>query len=126
MTEILLDTSALVEFFDGSTQGAVACEAIEEGIAAISVLSIAEFSSICAKRKKDPKEQLAFIHRNIAVLPVSANACERAGAFKIAQIARGRKTSLVDAIIYCTAQEHNLTIFTKDKDFSGLGNVKVL
>lgn len=126
MTEILLDTSALVEFFDGTAQGAIVCEAIEEGIAAISVLSIAELSSIFAKRKKEPKEQFAFIYRNVDVLPISASMCERAGAFKITQIARGRKTSLIDAIIYCVAQEHNLTLLTRDKDFAGLEGVKIL
>jgi len=126
MTDVVLDTSALVEFFDGTTQGAIVCEAIENNAAAISILSIAELSSICAKRKKNTDEYFAFLYRNVTILPISTKASEQAGELRTTQHAKGKKTSLVDAIIYCTAREHNLLLLTKDKDFAELTGVKII
>lgn len=122
----LIDTSMIVEFFEGSEKGAYACGLIEEGIAAVSLMSMAEFSDISARKGRNPAKQLSFLRKHVRVLPLSIEVCEQAGAFKAAQRKKQSSFGLLDALIYLTAQEQNLTLITKDKDFAGLKNVIII
>ena len=126
MSECLLDTSAILEFFAGTERGAIVCETVENNGAAITIISIAEFSDIMTRKGRDARPQVAFIQQHMRILPISVEACIDAAMIKQSQRKRQSSFGLIDAIIYCTAQEHNLTLLTKDKDFAGLDGVKIL
>ena len=126
MIEVLLDTSALVEFFDGSELGTTVCAAVEDGVAAVSLISIAEFVDVAARRHQDVERQLTFLRRNVRLLPLTFETCTRVAVVKAEQRKKHPAFGINDAITYCTAREHHLTLLTKDKDFAGLDGVRVL
>jgi predicted nucleic acid-binding protein len=126
MSEALLDASALVEFFEGTERGAVVCDLIETGSAAVTLLSIAETADVFARKSRPFAEESQFIKTHIRIIPLSFTTCVAAGAFKNTRRASVSSFGLADALLYLTAQERGLTLVTKDNDFAGLDSVQLL
>ncbi len=126
MNKYLIDTSMLVEFFDGTELGTHVCSLTEEDVAIVSSLSIAEFTDIAARRGMSIASQLSFIEQKFHILPLSTASCMQVGKIKNEQRKKQSSFGLIDALIYLTAQEHNLILLTKDNDFKGLKGVEIV
>lgn len=126
MSEVLIDTSAWIEYVLGTAQGSTVCDLVEEREATISILTIAEFSCWLAANGKNGDEHVAFLQDNARILPLSVSVCKAVGTLKRTHRKQEKSFGTSDALIYLTAREHNLTLLTKDKDFAGLDGVRIL
>lgn len=126
MNEYLIDTSAWIEYLLGTERGAIVAGLVEEGEAAISILTIAELSCWLAARGEDGKKHISFLQNHAQVFPLSIEVCKAVGALKRSQRKQERSFGTSDGLIYLTAREQKLTLLTKDRDFAGLEGVQVL
>ena len=116
----LIDTTIILRYlFDGQYLN------ILEGkdIVFISVLSLFEAKKKMLDKKIPEEiieEKMDFIKNKSIYLPVSAQIAEKA-----AKISSNNKIPAIDSIIYLTAIENNLTLFTTDNDFRGMPNAIV-
>ncbi|MBI2147777.1 PIN domain-containing protein [Candidatus Woesearchaeota archaeon] len=121
----LLDTSAWVEYFKGSTMGeAVKRELSKE--AATSAITLAEISSWFTKNKGDVSVAIEHIKRNSIIIGLEEDILVESGKLYINLRSSRTKIGLIDAMIYMTAQIHGLSLLTSDSDFRGLPQVEML
>jgi predicted nucleic acid-binding protein len=126
MSEVLLDTSALIEFFDGSDAGAIVCNHIEDGAAATTLLNIAELADVFTRAGRTFDAEHDFLQQHVRIVPLTFSACAGAGAFKQSHRRKQPGFGLVDAILFLTAQEQGLRLLTKDREFSSLKHVEII
>ena len=123
----LLDTSVWIEYFKGSEKGKKIYSLLE-GEAEINScqLTISEISNWCCKNSINPYFYLNKIKTLSRILELSENILVLSGQIYFEQRKINDKISLIDAIIYTTAQLHGFVLMTTDRDFEGLRNVEFL
>lgn len=117
----LLDSSIWLEYlFNGRYK-----EIFEsESILIISPISLFEIKRKLFKEKMSLEQvntSLEFVKERSLVLPLNSEIADRAVEFSLNQ-----NLGAMDALIYATAVVSNVIFITKDNDFRGLPNVKVL
>ncbi len=119
MTASLIDTSLLIELLKEEMTSLDENRIRAEG-PSISIITFAELCRYfnAAGKGKEWNEIRAAIAQ-YHVYPLTPAVAERAAGFC-------SKLSLADSIIYATAQENGMTLFTRDGDFHGLKNAIVL
>lgn len=123
MSRGLLDTSVLIAAGHGVPQTL-------PDEAAISVMTLAELRvGVLVAEDPDVRarrlETLTEVERELAPIPVDdAVAAEFA---RIVAVARreGRRPRVADTLIAATAAAHDLTLYTRDRDFEGLTGIEV-
>jgi predicted nucleic acid-binding protein len=129
---MLLDTSAWVEYFEATEKGEKIKELIISGRTVYSCpLTIAEISSWCHKNNKEPSILLKKIKELSVIVEIDEDVLldsgkTHAGLRKNKTDNGESKISLIDCIIYETAQIHGLDLLTKDRDFEDLPGVEML
>ena len=121
-TKFLVDTNILSELVRKRPDPGVLRWAEEVRKVAISVATVEEMCFGLAW-KPNPRIQLwfeEFLETNGEILPVTAGIAKRSGEMRGQLQARGRSRSSMDMIIAATAQEHRLTLVTRNvRDFEG-------
>lgn len=124
----LLDSSAWIEYFAGTSLGEKVKEIVEkeETLIATCILSIAEISDKFSKEEEKFDKFLIFIKNRSSIVDLTLSSCSGAGKLKAERRTTKKEFSLVDAVIYLAAKENSCTLITKDDDFDGMDKVVLL
>jgi predicted nucleic acid-binding protein len=123
---MLLDTSALIEYFRKSESGIRAAKIIETGTGYISILTLAEVKNWCIKERLNASLIISKVKNSLQILNISEDVAEYAGEIRQEQRLNDPNFGLVDAIIYATARLYGLKVLTKDSQFEGLADVEFI
>lgn len=122
--DVVVDSSAWVEYFIGSDRGKQAASYIDHNELITPVVVIAELSALYARRCW-PKlnKHMAFIQEKSLVAELTFNIAINAGRTRqyLRDVHKG--ASLADAIICETAKSFDVPVLTCDKHFEGLQKV---
>ena len=117
--ELLVDTSAWVELFDGTVKGEKIKEIIKTSVCFTSAICIAELSFLTAKKGLERTKYLNAVNAFSTIIDLDRSILEMGGVLKAEKILTVKNFGLVDAIILATAKQYNLKILTGDKHFAG-------
>lgn len=124
---MLLDTSCWIEYFEATEKGKKIKGRMEkQEVFYTCPITIAEISVWCHKNKKTSKDFIDSIKKLSIILDLSNDALEESGRIYNEERKKNGKISLIDCIIYATAQIHSIILLTKDEDFKGLKDVQIL
>jgi toxin FitB len=123
-TSFLIDTNILSEFVRKRPDPGVLQWAREVRRVAVSVATLEEVY-FGLSWKPNPRVRLwleRFLDTNCEILPVTPEIAKRSGEIRGQFQARGQTRSTADMIIASTAQEHDLTLVTRNvRDFADCG-----
>ncbi|HET9211855.1 MAG TPA: type II toxin-antitoxin system VapC family toxin [Thermoanaerobaculia bacterium] len=123
-TSFLIDTNILSEFVRKRPDPGVLQWAREVRRVAVSVATLEEVY-FGLSWKPNPRVRLwleGFLDTNCEILPVTPEIAKRSGEIRGQFQARGQTRSTADMIIASTAQEHDLTLVTRNvRDFAECG-----
>lgn len=122
--DIVVDSSAWVEYFIGSDRGKQAASHIDHNELITPAIVIAELSALYT-RKGWPKlnEHMAFIQEKSFVSELTFEIAVNAGRTRQYLRDLHKDASLADAIICETAKSFDVPVITCDKHFEGLQKV---
>lgn len=126
MTRIIVDTSAWIEYFEGTEKGARISEYVRESMLLITGMIATE---ICSKfmREQKPVEAVVMALRSLAALvPIDFEVAYQAAHIYNHQRKRKPKFGIVDAHIVAVAKINNAKVLTCDSDFLGLDEAIVV
>ena len=117
----LVDSSGWLEFFSDGKNAKHFAPVIENtSELLVSTINIYEvFKKTLAEMDESAALQVAAIMRLGRVIDVSTSI-----SLSAARISYKHKIPMADSIIYATAKKHNAIVWTQDKDFKKLDNVK--
>jgi len=121
-----LDSSAWIEYLDGTPKGLTIKDIIEEGKTKTSIIAIAEIADRYVRNNKDFRMALAFIKSKTTILDLSMHAALMAPHYKKKQRMKKTKFGLVDGLHIATAHEMISVFLTADKDFEGMERVQII
>ncbi|HEY2294799.1 MAG TPA: type II toxin-antitoxin system VapC family toxin [Thermoanaerobaculia bacterium] len=123
-TSFLIDTNVLSEFVRKRPDPGVLQWAREVRRVAVSVATLEEVY-FGLSWKPNPRVRLwleGFLDTNCEILPITPEIAKRSGEIRGQFQARGQIRSTADMIIASTAQEHDLTLVTRNvRDFADCG-----
>ena len=122
----VIDTSAWIEYINGSEKASKFKEIIENSIILTSIITIAELSDKFERDNKDFSPAMNFINSRSKISEISISQATEAGKLKNKMRKTNKKFGLADAIIYVLAKSQNSALITADKDFEGLENVIIV
>lgn len=127
-SEILYDTSALIELFLGSDKGEVVKELFVDENTANLVPSVVllELISKITRAGKDPKRFVALIEQNCTVLALTSEIAKNAGNLHAELKKKDKQISMADCVIMAHAEIENALIVSKDQHFKHYKNSKIL
>ncbi len=123
---ILLDTSAWIEFFNGSTTGEKVKQLLSSETSYTSAISIAEVAKWAKQNGKDVDTYNEALKINSQIIPLEEYILKEAGMAYLELRKISEDIGMIDVIIYTTAQFHGLELITQDSDFKNLPGVKML
>ncbi len=124
---MLFDTSVWIEYFSGTKLGEHVRKLLQsEKSLFTNPLSLAELTQWAAKYNKDKSKILPVLYKRSRLIELTDDILETAGSDYNKLRTIKEKISMVDIIIYASARVHNLTLFTKDRDFENLPSVELL
>lgn len=123
---MLLDTYAWVELFRATPLGEKVRELIDQKPTFASAATYAELTTWALKNHLDSEQALSRMERLAGVLPLDRTILQAAGQITHYRKRFVRHWSLVDGMIYATAQAYGLQVVTGDQDFRGLPGVVLL
>ena len=125
---VVYDTSALLEFFQGSAQGKQVGELFEdedvENI--VPAVVLCEIVSKLKRAKVDPTEYIAAIENNAVVVELDRNTAKDAGSLHAELKEKEAGVSMVDCIIMVHAKMKGAMVVSKDRHFKHYENSKLL
>jgi predicted nucleic acid-binding protein len=128
--EIIVDTSALIEYAFATEKGKEVKEIIEhqENVILVPSIVIGEFVSKLERSGVKNTEELIYdLGRYSVAIPVDWGTCFNAGKRHARLKKEDESISLVDCILMCVAEEHgNALILTLDRHFMHYKNSKIL
>ncbi len=119
----LIDSSAWVEYFGGSTRGRKISDIIENKVIATSIISIAELADKAEREQQSFGMVLQFIQSRAAILPLTVSLAVHAAQLKKRFRQQNPKLGLIDGIHLATSAEHGAILVTADHDFQGAENI---
>ncbi len=127
VTEMLLDTSAWVEFMEGTEKGKAVKELLKAQDSFTSLTSVSEFVQWCLRNRiQNVNAYLEAIKENTRLLGITEEISIAAGKLNYERKKAGKKWGMIDSIITATAQTYGLRILTKDSHFRDLADVQLL
>ncbi len=128
VTEMILDTSAWVEIFEGTEKSRYAVEVLRKNNCFTSIVTVAETAEWCAKKGLQHKTSdfIELIKTGSQLLGLDESISRMAGELHKKRKKEGKKWGMIDSIIVATAQAYGLKILTKDYAFRDLPDAQVL
>jgi predicted nucleic acid-binding protein len=123
VTAHCLDSSAWIEIFHGGANAKTFLKPVTGSRpVVVSAISLYEVWNYAATHAGEPRaDQIADALRAYTVAAVDDSI-----ALHSARLSREHRLPLADALIYATALAHEATLWTQDRDFEGLPNVRYL
>jgi len=115
--ELLLDTYAWVEFFNGTEKGKKVKAILKKENCFTSTICLAELSEWIERENINRKEKMHEIKTLSSILELDQEILELAGILKVQKRKKEKGFGLIDAIILATAKTYKLKIVTGDKHF---------
>ena len=127
-TEMILDTSAWIEIFQGTEKSRYIAEVLRKNNCFTSIVTVAEAADWCAKKDLQHKtsDYLELIKTGSRLLGVDESISRRAGEINYERKKAGKKWGMMDSMIVATAYAYGLKILTKDYAFRDLPDAQVL
>lgn len=120
---IVLDSSVWVEFYLGNARiRDLVIEPLRRHEIIVPTVCIYEVS--LAVERRIGEDMVRVVVANMLGQVVDPLSAERAVA--AAQIRNDRKLAMADAMVYASTLGNNAVLFTQDRDFDGLPNVRYL
>ncbi|OGQ08790.1 MAG: hypothetical protein A3G32_06435 [Deltaproteobacteria bacterium RIFCSPLOWO2_12_FULL_40_28] len=120
---VLIDTSIWIEYFRGKNH---------QFLSVVDVLldedRVVNVDLVCAElyRGARSEKEIRFLEQHFSAIPslqVPVDVWRLVGKFSFQLAKKGYLPHLVDAYIAFTAIEHNVTLFTKDRDFQHMARL---
>lgn len=113
----LIDSSAWIEYFEGSTEGEKVWNILKkENIYSLSLI-IAEVVSKVKRSNKDSDLAYRIISSNSKILDITPEIAKEAGLLHAKIKKKVKNFGLVDALILVSARKLNAKILTRDMHF---------
>ena len=124
---MLLDSSAWVEFFQGSEKGKEVKLVLEQEESFTSIVTFSEISQWCLRTdRKDLMICIEAVKRMSQVLVPTELISVSAGKINYERKKAGIKWGMLDSIIVATSQVYGLNVLTIDNAFRDLPEAEVL
>lgn len=123
---MLLDTSAWIEFFEGSSKGKRVREVLDKNKCYTSIASLAEVTNWSLKEKKDTAFLISTITKLSTIINIDNGIAVLAGRLNFQRKQVNKKWGMLDSFVLATGMTYNLKILTKDSDFKDLVDVEIL
>lgn len=123
---ILLDTSAWIEFFNGSEAGERVKQLLASEASYTSAISIAEVAKWAKQNGKDIDAYNEALKTNSQIIPLEEYILKEAGVKYLELRKISKDIGMIDVIIYTTAQLHGLELITHDSDFDKMEKVEII
>jgi len=125
---VLFDTSAWIEFFDGTDKSRLVEEAIKTKEIFTSEITYAEIVTWCLRNKLGHKirDYIEGIKKGSKILELNETIIISAGKLNYERKKVVKNWGMIDSLILSTALFYDLKILTKDSHFKGLDNVEIL
>ncbi len=120
----VVDSSVWLDYLDGGNEQAK--QLIEEEGIATTVLAIAEISDVLKRKGLDPNEPLHFIRSKGIILPLTFNSATIAGQLKNERKKTHPKFGIIDAMHLAITRERKAVFLTRDRDFDGEEDVRII
>jgi predicted nucleic acid-binding protein len=123
---IVLDTSAWVEYLEGSKIGKIVNEYVTDNEILTPSIVLVELSCKSEKEKWNFEEILRFIKSKSLIIGLTENTIIKCGNTYVNQRKIKSKFGIIDAIILTLTKENNAKILTKNNDFSNINEAIML
>ena len=121
--EYIIDSSAWIEYFNGSTKGEKIKNIIEEKIIGTSILAIVELADKFERENKNFEDELNFIKSRASIIPISINIALESAKIKKEFRIKNSKFGIADSIHIATSKSENSKFITSDNDFMPFKNI---
>lgn len=123
---VAFDTSAWIEYFKGSSKGAIVNNYLDTGNLITPTIVLAELSIKSAKELWDFEKYMEFIKSKSLIVGLTEGIIKECGSTYISMRKIQPSFGLVDTLILLIAKHRNAKILTSDNHFRGLDNVELL
>jgi predicted nucleic acid-binding protein len=123
---MLLDTSAWVEFFEGTDKGKRVKTVLEQDKCYTSMVSLAEVTNWSLKENKETAFLIDTITKLSTVINIDNEIAVLAGRLNFERKQRNKKWGMLDSLILATGMVYNLKLLAKDPDYKDLPDVEIL
>ena len=125
---MLFDTSAWIEFFQGTEKSKKVENALKTEENFTSIVTFAEIVNWCLKNNVQDKirSYIEGINSGSAILELNEPIALVAGKLNYERKKIIKNWGMIDSIILATSQVYNLKILTKDSQFKDLLNAEIL
>lgn len=124
--DYIIDSSAWIEYFSGSTKGIKIKDIIETSIIGTSLLSIVEIADKYERENKEFEDNLSFIKSRATIIPITINIALEAAKIKKEIRTKNSKFSIADSIHIATVRSENSRFITSDNDFTSFKNILLI
>jgi len=117
----VVDSSAWLSYFAGDRNASAFAKAIEDidQLLVPSITLTEVFKNVLRQRDEESALTTIAHMQQGKVIPLDSELAIDAASYGIAH-----KLPLADSIIFATSQKYDATLWTQDRDFEGLANVK--
>jgi predicted nucleic acid-binding protein len=128
LIKMLFDTSAWIELFQGTEKSKIVEAALKADETFTSIVTFSEIASWCLKNNLSDKitPYIEAIKKGSSVLGLDENISVAAGRINFERKKTVKNWGMMDSLIFATALFYNLEVLTKDSQFDGLSNVRLL
>ena len=124
---MILDTSAWVEFIEGTKRGQEVKAVLEREENFTSIVTISEITQWCLRNgRENVAATIDEVKRISQILPLTETISIGAGKLNHERKKAGKKWGMIDSMIVATAQAYDLRILTKDYAFRDLPVAQIL
>ncbi|MDE1865020.1 MAG: PIN domain-containing protein [Candidatus Micrarchaeota archaeon] len=123
---MILDTSAWVEFFEGTTKGEKVKDILEKDKCFTSMVSLAEITNWSLKYGRETAYFIDTMTKLSTILNIDKEIAVLAGRLNFERKKLNKKWGMLDSLIAATSIAYNLRLLAKDPDYDDLPNVVIL
>jgi predicted nucleic acid-binding protein len=123
---VLLDTSAWIEFFEGTNKGARVKEVLNQNKCYTSIVTLAEVTNWSLKEKRDTLFFVNTVGKLSSIINMDDSIVILAGRLNFERKKINKKWGMLDSFILATGMIYNLKILAKDPDYRDLKDVEIL
>lgn len=123
---MLLDTSAWIEFFEGTDKGNTVLDALKNNDTYTSVIAFGELVSWYLKKNIRYEKYLNGIKSSSKILEIDETTAILAGRINHERKKSIKNWGLADSLLLSTSIIYDLQILTTDNHFKGLPNAVII
>lgn len=121
MDTFVIDSSAWIEYFDGTKKGETVAKIIDEENNQIitTIMTLVELSSIYRKKNMDFEKPYQIVLKDSKIFNLNEEIAKESGKLHGELKLKNKKISFADCLVLFAARKLNAKIITKDLDFKG-------